>query len=400
MRNRSRYNSEPVSIETYRIFRAYYSKVSIGFSETDVDHETMEDIVTPNFRKRLRAGELINNPCFYTHHTVFGRGGGSSSTYQTTVPTNGWDYFGALTEYFASIDSLVIPSLEAPPGVSLSEAKLRAIANIDPSTFDFAEDFAEIKETIEFLKSPFKSLRRYAKLIRNSRRKKVSRGMDVASAASAAWLEYRFAVTPLVRSCYDAVQAISAPLESFPKRRTSRGFCEGEYTGYDQLLTATSGRKYSASGLGSVKYSAQIHYEGANSQPSVARHLGVRLKDIPETVWAVVPFSFMVDRMIDISSTVRAYTNLQDPSIKILAASSVVRDHKLQSLSVSELPTSPIFTHELHNSDNPVTDYFHYNREAWEPSVDDLRPNFSVKGLVDDVTSIADLATIIIQLLR
>lgn len=126
--------------------------------------------------------------------------------------------------------------------------------------------------------------------------------------------------------------------------------------------------------------------------------LGLRLKDVPEGIWAVVPYSFMIDRAIDISSSIRALTNLLDPSVRILAGW-VVEHNESKTSSQLLTVTHSVYTYEI-GADSQEQGSFAYTRTPWVPTVFDAIPEFDISGLVDDVTKVADLLALVYRNFR
>jgi hypothetical protein len=140
-----------------------------------------------------------------------------------------------------------------------------------------------------------------------------------------------------------------------------------------------------------------VQYEVTNplTQISTARLLGLRAKDIPRAMWAIVPYSFMVDRVIDISSGINGFVNLVDPRIRILAASVTRKKETVHTYT---------FNHkyddgwsQLASGGPRVIGRFTYKRSLWVPTVLDAIPMAETKRLVDSTSKILDLATLISQ---
>jgi hypothetical protein len=110
-------------------------------------------------------------------------------------------------------------------------------------------------------------------------------------------------------------------------------------------------------------------------------------------MWQIFPLSFMVDRVIDISTFSKGVINLADPNVKILAASlrrktTWIESYKLQSMWWNG------YTGHAQGNTNEHT-YFEYERTPWVPSFVDTLPKVTLGYLVDDATKIADLCALI-----
>jgi len=326
-----------------------------------------------------------NSDAEFTHNT------GSQGSYKLTGP---------VTQYRGGV--LPPPALSS---VALKEAHQSAmayaIAHIDSSEFSFGEDIAEIRETLGFLRNPIKSLtdisRRHSK---HAKKVSIKNGVSIAQAMSDTYLTYRFAYTPAVRSMSDAMTALAyrSIERSDPPRLTARGHAKVSLPVENGTLDLPPfGFKTTASGELSVR--AQILYTGSGiDKNSKLQQLGLRAKDIPETIWAVMPYSFMVDRIWNVSQFIRGITNLSDPRITILAASVTEKLEQNRSVQFVSQDTA---SWTMSGEGNVVSDStFTYTRTVWHPSALDAVGKSDLANLVSDSLKIADLVTLIFSRLR
>jgi hypothetical protein len=102
----------------------------------------------------------------------------------------------------------------------------------------------------------------------------------------------------------------------------------------------------------------------------------------------------MVDRVVNISDSIRGLTNLLDPSVKILAGSLTEKtDRKFSAQLISQ--SSSGYAVSI-NADVFHDDQFSYNRTVWKPTASDTLPPVQIGGLVRDVTSTTDLLALIL----
>lgn len=383
---------------------------------TDFVHQTdesMDDWVSRNFRARIAAGEIINNPVLYTSRRTRSTGSGSILT---TRLSNGdlYEFYGHATRYalgFAPNSYHQLYGVPVPSASVAALAKFKAIANIDSTPYDFLEDAFEWRETLRFIRNPFKAIRNLGlnfqrDLQKRQRRRSKARlkksdfyrhrADDIAST----WLEYRFAVSPLVRSIESALDLqIQRSNLRRPKRRTARGFSEEVSQDASEELESArnAGWKdyFESTRYTSVTYRAGIIYEVSNPLNDIYFQSGIRFKAIPETIWAVMPYSFMIDRIVDISGMIRGLTNLVDPGVKILAGwvserqtdSVELRLTRIQATAFSVIAAGETFSDSA----------FVMKRDPWSPTLSDTDPTINIKGLVEDATKIADLSALIVS---
>ncbi len=366
---------------------------TIGPVNTAWDNEEMNDWVVSNYKRRIEAGEIINNPMDYGRDVLTTSGVGHhryrhpNVKYDTTGPLTGrLVEVGKANGLMFDYSSKFTKDFEA-------EAKLKALANIDSTPFAFGEDALELKETVRFLRNPVKGLFNLSQKFRRDLKKRNAKSKyELLQAHAKLWLQYRFAVSPLIRSSIDALEAYSSETPMLPERLTSRGFSveeahdEEDKEGVDQWVFRVKRDR-------TMVGKATILYTVSNPVYDWNYRLGFRAKDWPTTMWQVVPYSFMVDRVLDITSFCKGVINLADPRVTVLMGCYSVHDDDVRSLSCvdrnvaeSTIVSSDTRTHKIHS----------YDRVPWVPTVSDTVPKFNSEGLTDSATKIADLTSLIL----
>jgi hypothetical protein len=294
--------------------------------------------------------------------------------------------------------------INVPSGIDI--AKTKAIANIDPVPYAFGEDLFEIGETIKFLRSPLQSvddlMRAFAKKrvdIDNSIRKPAQKVLALASL----WNQTRFALIPLISSAMDVLELYNErhKRKRPNPRRTARGFFQArnemdeDVFTYDVPTYPVANSSFQQSAWRDLDVKASILYQMSNPIEGWRFDLGLRNKDILLTLWQIVPLSFMLDRLLNISDAIRGLVNLADPNLTIFAGS--VR-HKYNSYHSYQLVSQsvPGWTATI-NGDQRTWFSGTYNRQPWSPSVFEIIPTFTPEYVVKDVSSILDLIAIIIS---
>jgi len=373
------------------------TSTTIGPIATAWDLEEMDDVVTDRYHERIAAGEIINNPVSYERDSLVTTGQahhryrGATIKYDTKGPLTGRLIEVGLAPVNISFDFK--KDLEA-------EAKLRAIASIDNTPFAFGEDVLELKETVRFLRNPVAGLFNLSTKFRKEWKRRSSRKKggrlrtqyELLDAHAKLWLEYRFAVSPLIRSSIDALDAYSSELPTLPERLSARGFSTEEYESADQKEGQNSWwfqRYRNTQKMGK----ATILYTVSNPVYDWRYRLGFRAKDIPTTLWQVVPYSFMVDRVLDVTRFSQGVINLADPRVTLLMGCYTIHEDDSWSqtcfdrtVAESTIVTSDTYTRANHK----------YVRSPWSPSVSDTVPKLNLAGLTDSATKIADLTSLIL----
>jgi len=397
----------------------------------------MEDRVMPQYKKRIAAGEVINNPCYYSKDTI----AEGTDGYMFQQNTTGYWYAldGPLTSEYSSYFSYedlwgdyIFPVKTFRDGIR--RARLEALSRMDLGPYAFGEDIGEARQTLRFLKNPVNSILGLGRTMRAHARKAAAKkeaqrrarrqksggsrktiaaeslkilreGSFSAHAYSTAfadiYLQYRFALGPLLRSADDAIQAFIGSPKTKPPRLTARGH---EYDSGDNEDPITLGTApgytytFSRNATQMYIYHAAILYEVTNPIYGNAWRLGLRTRDLPYVMWQLLPYSFVLDRMVDVSSFIRAILNLQNPQLNILAGSVTTRREDITELSCTGR-TAPNWTFSLTPTVRTKRK-FQYDRRPWTPSVKDAIPEVTPRGLVDDSIKMLDNIALFLQLTR
>lgn len=363
--------------------------------------EAIDDYVTPGYESIIGSGGIVNNPCLLTSKS-------------TSIVGEGWErhdldnstfwyrYDGPITYNY--LVNRPPGTLVEPQEVYINEQKLiddakaYALTYIDAPAHEFGEDFGEIRETIQFLRSPLQSLANLSKSMRRAVFKH-SRKNNTALAKSLAdvWLSYRFAFRPLVQSAHEAVEALSTIHVRRSDRRTARGFSTNSvnHQWSDGFVQGGKTYEFNISVTLDVQVKASILYEVVNPLTGARwRYIaGLRGKDIPSTIWELFPLSFMVDRVVDIKTAIQGLLYLSDPSVRVLAGSAALRRTKVKTVRCTKKDI-PGYS-DVVSGETVLTQDFKYDRITWSPSVGDAVPPIHLGGLTDSATKIVDLLALI-----
>lgn len=254
------------------------------------------DTVIPGFKARSAAGEIFNNPFSSTAEWY---------SYQGSYYNEAWDLNPdrcLKTRSYDNIPPAVVDFTNpfSVPDLSGSAGN-KAMAGVNSTQFNAPLFIAEAHKTRALVPQIGELL---VKTFRDGRRK-LRRGQLVgfyqatSKNLANAWLIGRFGVTPLLYELQGACELLS---KNVPPRATARG---NEHWSAD-----TSSVLNSEDSCGTwhitktsrieVAFRNGILYEGGTSNLSHLARLGVTR---PATVaWELVPWSFVVDRFVDISS--------------------------------------------------------------------------------------------------
>lgn len=402
VRNRSR-TFEPIKkISTkYRSTASNPGPIFAGSLNYDTQRleNDIEDTVTDNFEARMRNGEIINNPCTINNDTRL-YSPGEYEIHKTSDPLVTQWIVGTPISYARGssgfpIASIAWPSLSNPD--LQTEARLQAIVNVDDTPYSFAEDIGEIRQTLKFLKDPLKSLSDLSKTFRKANRRKKSKlfadaySKEEIKHLNDAFLTFRFAAAPLVRSAMSLSEALFTNPRR-PKRKTARGSARDDVTNGPNDNTR-SDFAFRWTKMKSIEAKAGILYQVTNPVVDVPYKYGLRLSDIPRTMWDLVPLSFMVDRIINIGNSISAVTKLSQPNLFVLAGWDTTKtliqfDCELTGTNKSGYENSAV------SNNTYLESKFTYERVPWTPTYHDAVPYFDLKPLFRDATSIAELVSL------
>jgi hypothetical protein len=322
MRYREKVNS--TEYDTYR----KYVYDSEGYPGWDVDIEVeylscqsyvaMLDVITPNWKRLISEGKILNNPLLQisnitTFRPVLFTAEGyqdsdcvrichmeSGSSLPATLPTSlDWNYWNDYT-LDAYSDDRDIALGKAWAGVDISEMQVLA-------------SLGEMPETVRWMTS---LVGRMLGIIRAFTAKKLSieaskffrSGKSMIDAMSELWLEFRYAVRPLV---YDMHQAVSALKHVVDKslRFTSRGYHRSSTIETSTYVASVEGsfesivsrkRETKADFRAGVLYSIDSDINGLMSVWGLDRPF--------EMIWELTPFSFIIDWFFSVGDVLQSWT--------------------------------------------------------------------------------------------
>jgi len=364
--------------------------------------ESMTDVVTSDFSSKRSKGEVVINPVSHVKSTIETIGSGAyhwtrtnGSVYEETGPGLTRMQLQRFPQYMQSV-----PVDPAPKHDMLAACKLQALGNIDRSPYSFAEDIAELHETLRFLRNPLASIKQLSKSFEEgvNRLNKLKRYANRADAIADVWLQYRFAFSPLLRSVNDAVKSVITE----DKPRANRRIATGKDTFSDRVTN--HGTIVTWESRASVEVTTECHagiiYEVSNPTQGWRDKYGLRFKDIPETMWAILPYSFMVDRVFNLSQAVRGLTAFLDPNVKMLNGWESTKTTKVVEREWIRHVSKLVQSVQSDATDVLAETTSTYTREAWTPTINDLMPEVRIGDLVDTSTEIADLLALVWARLR
>lgn len=360
--------------------------------------DRMADVVVENYFTRSAAGEVFNNPMSRTR-SIQSCGGGLYFARNIANPSETYTGSGGSVTLanvpFSNIDRTTNYN-DQVSGV-LEQLKLEALSKIDSTPFNFMEDAAEIASTMRYLKDPLSALADLSRTFERDYKVRRKKGWPHAKALADAWLTSRYAVRPLMISIDNGYQALfKGKLVKSEERRTARTFA---------VFKADSSGIHSTPGPVALNFDwsrqedghirVGILYSVTNPARTALQSAGFRQRNIPVTAWQLLPYSWVVDRIVNLTQVLQALTNLADPGVQIIAAWVTERKNSIDKTQyISQ--DNPGWNVSV-QGDILVQINESITRTPWIPTVGDAQP---VVNLRIDTSFVLDLASLALQRLR
>lgn len=317
MRTRTKDLTEDQLVNTYWRPRETCADDSFDITYGGVGVSTsMTDNVTPNFRQRVAQGEVIVNYMTQTtteRHAITGTKGHFHdvyvfSPYSCTMEVIEYDGGGIIKPFPLPNRQVQHREVVFDKASLHIEAATQARSLVAEPTFAGATFVAELSDAVQLFRSPLRAMKDLLHDIKTDQRKAARkyRGLPLASFISKHWLWYRYGIMPIVYDMRDASEALTT-LEGWgPPRITVRGKSKDQGTAseieHGTNVTAWSvEREVETSAEYSVRTGIIYEYSGENT-------FGVSLADVPNALWELVPFSFVVDWFGNVNNYIAAIT--------------------------------------------------------------------------------------------
>lgn len=384
----------------------------VSFTVSD-DYHQMTDIVTPDFTKRSRNGEIINSPMSSTKWSFNSSFAADLGHFKSEVYLDTMQTLASKTciRVWFSASGVKMPGMipsevaqAISGGVTLgNDVDVQAVINeawakVQEGEFQLPVFLAELPKTVQHLaytasriysiyrairKGDFKKLapQTYRKWKRASATGKVELTLDLISSA---WLEARYAWRPLLLDCQKAVKVLLDKTEK-PERKTFRSSTVEMEEEEVNWQVSSAGFLYTVTG--SLRKEVVVR-AGVLTQITADAQLSnqLGLSNVVGTVWELIPYSFVVDWFLNVSGLI-ANLNPQG-GVEALSSWSTIR--KVSHLSGTVVVTRPGYS-------GSKTLKFSASRESYArtPSTGATYVNFDVNL---DVAKLLDAAALLWRL--
>lgn len=189
------------------------------------------------------------------------------------------------------------------------------------AAFELGMFVGELKETLELLRHPFRSLGRFLAAMFNPK----SRGHGARSFSALAnlFLEYEYGLRPLIEDVCTAIALVEKGFAKLDRRiHRKRGKATRKYTvessGQFYVTGGNSGCyvPYTKTSKYSITSTSIVYYQFTVAQVRLAHLMGMEWYDIPRIAWELTKLSFVWDWFLRVSDWLNAIS--PNPTIRSL----------------------------------------------------------------------------------
>lgn len=282
--------------------------------------KTITDENHPGYRRRISRGEVIIGPMTLDRTERICES--LSLTWPSPNNYRGISQSGDTTQYLeqrgVTVGTWMGPAnLQSTLERYRSIALVNAYAKIHESAILSGEILNDLGQTIGMLRHPFaQSLKLLKRMLKHAEKRKGKTARTASLAISNAWLEYRYGWRPTLM---DIDQIIGTSLKLYERgyrksrRLVARGLVKLDYNNsasYDVYtpLGLFSSQKWTAVTSQRHRVAAGVIFDlqGQNTADALVASLGLRPRDVPATLWEIIPFSFVADWFIGVGNWLQA----------------------------------------------------------------------------------------------
>lgn len=229
----------------------------------------------------------------------------------------------------------------------ISDAQARtiqmALSRVADEDFMSLVTVAEAAKTAKMIARPFGTARDLITRIADRKLRLIQKGLTASAAFSSAWLEYRLGWKPVLYDLQGIKEAYINNLVQHDKpvrivaRAGDRNIVwDSPGNISDTAHPGVTSVKMVANYSHRAKVSSGVLYELRDDslESATARRMGLRLEDVPASLWELVPYSWVVDRFLDVGIWLKAI--VPKPGVSILGSWTTTLDYALNYHQILE----------------------------------------------------------------
>lgn len=229
-------------------------------------------------------------------------------------------------------------------------ALTKAYAKIASNRLDLAVEFGELGETLNLIRKPYRNVGKILKkfdenLVRWSKGAKASKKQptlkEYVDSVSGTWLETRFGLMPALRSLQSMVDEYRRKVKRFNAAKIHRAVgsvkTKGTYENTNTVDYAYYASYATTESNWKQKTRACCYYRLAKPL-SRASEWGLGVSDLPPSFWELLPWSFVVDRFLNIGDYLRSHCI--QPEVQLLGNTVGVKQEAALTVSARFHPIS------------------------------------------------------------
>lgn len=361
-----------------------YPNYTAGYTPSIVSMTSLrtDDGPVPSYRRLIAFGE--NATSGLSGHKVDYRFVPGFYAYGGKVQPNplfSWDWSIALGNVSNSgpISPSVVGGIDTIAASVINEAKRKFIqrATSEISAFDGGTFLGELRETLQMIKRPAKSLRTgiddYFRTIKRRRRGSPAQKRKILADS---WLEYQFGWRPLVSDIKNASQAlVNLQYRALPFTMVSATATADfdipvpvQNLGAGRMAIFVSEKRFTKH---VVVIRGVVNLNCRRGLAMSSQNLGFRWDSFVPTVWELIPYSFLVDYFTNIGDIIQSWS-FASGNLKWASMTRVVSRNSEWTASDPSIP-NPLVWAELMAT--PHTAYASTRRVQRDRAVASLIPS-------------------------
>lgn len=305
-------------------------------------HTTL-DCVSPDYHKRIKAGEIVLNDFRSEKLTrTLGKAG-----LRYKIPEYGnleQQCIGDLVyeaENEARLSHPLLRFTDVDRAYAINGALIQAYNKLNGPAVMGGEFLSDLDKTIGMMRKPFASAQKLIKDIASAKPKKrmrILKSGQIPKHIADAWLERQFGWIPVCMDLFEIIEQVTQKVTTHRERRVARSGTKNplktESWAYGQTIAGGYKADICMQLTFQAAYNAGVIYDIVNRTTSseLMGRFGFRGRDLPSTLWEITPLSWVVDYFVGIGNWLEAVMPNPDVEIQGNWVTEVIKQSKTTGL--------------------------------------------------------------------